>query len=795
MRVRPWLVYVAAGVLFTWPLVLRSTTHLAAPVGPGDPFLNLWILGWGMQTILADPAALVTGRAFNANIFYPAEGTLAYSDHLLLQSATMAPLYAITGDVVLCYNVLLFLSLVGSGLAMHAFARAVTGSTGGAYLAGLAWAFWPYRFAHLVHLQLQALYFLPLAFLFVHRVVVARRRRDAVALGVVAGLQAISSVYYAVIGAFGLATGAIALAAGVGRWRSGVIARRLLLAAIVGGIIVAPIVFTYWRVQQSEGFGRNLYDASHNAARVGSYWQVPPGNVLYGRTGVLPQPSERRPGEDVPRGGPERELFPGAMVLALAAAAVAFGWRGDTRPLVLAMAAVGVLGFMLSLGPDGIGPLYRTLHRSVFGFQAVRAPARFGVLVMFALATLAAVGWRELGRGAHDPHRFRLSAPVLTAAIVFAAVEFLNVPIPLVEAPRQRTQIGQWFRHEPMAGPVVYLPLGTDIDSTPAMVQSLEHRRPIVNGYSGQRPSFYTALADTLNTFPNEEALIALHEMGVRFVVTPAPIAPPTSDAAWPLVERARFGDGVIHELRWTPEVEARLSAATHVTPTPPGPPTFAAGETARYAVKWDGAAMNLVAGEVTIAVQPPDYTFRIEAQTAPWMARFFEAHDKLLTRASRGLLPQMHERELLEGSRHVRRVFLYDHVRGILRMGRDADHAASEKAVSFPLPPESRDALSALFYARTLPLEPGTRHIIPVNEGGRNLQVELSVEGRETVEVGDRHVETIRLQPRLQRRLERRRPVSATLWVSTDPSRVPVLLELEAGFGRVRVELISYQK
>ena len=128
--------------------------------------------------------------------------------------------------------------------------------------------------------------------------------------------------------------------------------------------------------------------------------------------------------------------------------------------------------------------------------------------------------------------------------------------------------------------------------------------------------------------------------------------------------------------------------------------------------------------------------------------------------------------------------------------MGRDADHAAGHEGVSLPLPPESRDAISALFYARTLPLEPGARHVFPVNDSGRNLQVELSVEGRETVEVAGRPVEAIRLRPLLQRRVvERRQPLRATLWVSTDASRVPVLLELEAGFGRVRVELINYQK
>ena len=83
-----------------------------------------------------------------------------------------------TSDAVLCYNLLLLASIALSGLAMHALVRAVTGSHAGAFLAGLAWACWPYRTAHLLHIQLQALYFMPLALLCLHRVVapaVARR--------------------------------------------------------------------------------------------------------------------------------------------------------------------------------------------------------------------------------------------------------------------------------------------------------------------------------------------------------------------------------------------------------------------------------------------------------------------------------------------------------------------------------------------------------------------------------------------------------------------------------------------
>jgi hypothetical protein len=41
---------------------------------------------------------------------------------------------------------------------------------------------------------------------------------------------------------------------------------------------------------------------------------------------------------------------------------------------------------------------------------------------------------------------------------------------------------------------------------------------------------------------------------------------------------------------------------------------------------------------------------------------------------------------------------------------------------------------------------------------------------------------------------VEDRRPILATLWLSQDPLRVPVALEVDAAFGRLRVELVGYR-
>ena len=802
---RDLLFYLGATTLFTWPLAWDPVGRLFAPVGAGDPYLNLWILGWDLRTILADPLALLSGRIFSANIFFPAEQTLAYSDHLILQALALTPLYALTRDVVLCYNVLLFASLLASAAAMHLYVRQVTGSQWGARLAGIAWGFWPYRFAHLLHLQLQSLYFLPLVFLWLHWLVASRRRREAAGLGVVAALQAISSVYYGVIAAVAALAGAVTLAIGVGRWRSARFWRRVALAALVGAVLIAPGVVPYWQVQRREGFARNLYEASRHAAVPASYATVPPGNLVYGVTGWLRGPSGESAGARV---GPEVELFPGAVVVALAAFGLWRARRLDCAPVAASLLAVAATGAVLSFGPDGVRPLYAALHRLVFGFQAIRAPARFGILVMFGLAGLAALGVRALtmprlvedGEGTSDSRRPARRAAAGLLLVCLAGLEYLNVPLPSVPAPPRQTPVGQWLAAAPEPGAVLSLPLAADAANTAAMVQSLEHGRPLVNGYSGQRPSFFLALVDAMAAPESADALWTLRDLNVRFVVSPRTLAPAAGST--PLVLRARFGTDHIYELRWTPEIEAALPRPQVPAPPEPGPLPFVAAEAAVYRVGWLGvaSALTVAAGHAVVTAErigagsatageggaPAEAAFRlaVTAETAAWVSRFFEARDRFETWTDQRLLPLVHRQELREGRRQVDRTVTFDHVRRIATGGDN---------VPLPMPEGTRDSLSAFLYVRTLDLPPGARVRLPVIESGRMLSVDLLVVGEEPVTVGGRTVEALRVEPTLTYRTVRRRPLQITLWLSRDVRRVPLAFEVTAGFGSFRGELDSY--
>ena len=794
-------VYVVAAIVLTWPLARDLTGHIGALEGPGEPFLNLWTLGWGLHAWTHDPLSVLTGRVFDANIFFPAQGTLAYSDHFLLQALALAPVYALTADVVLCYNLLLLASIAASGCAMHLLVRTLTGSTPAAFVAAVAWACWPYRTAHLLHLELQALYFMPLALLCLHWVVARRRWADTAKLGIVAGLQAIASIQYGLMGGVMLSVSAVALAVSTGQWRSYRLWWSFVVAAILALLVAAPALVPYAQVRATEADGRTLLDASTHSASWQSYTQVPPENLLYGRTGALAPRAPALGQRD--RRNAEHMMFPGLVLLGLAGIGLLSGWRGDGRPLVTSAAALLVVGGLLSFGPEGFRTLYVALYDNVHGFQTIREPARFAVVGFMGLTLLAAVGVRiavgRAGAGIRErARRLRRGKRLAVLLLAVMSAEYVNAALPLAPAPPQQTAVGRWLAAEALPGAVLHLPLGSGIDNTRVMVQSLEHRRPIVNGHSRYRPAFFSGLVDSLAEFPSPDSLATVRELDVRFVVAPNPIAGAGNERS-PLVERARFDDAVIYEVRWTPEASAALGDLSGPPPPPAGAPLFAAGESATYDIYWDGGPVNIVAGTAVLSVlegsaSDPRWRFEARAETADWIAGIFEARDRFTTTADGALLPIEHTLEIREGNRHFSQTYVYDRTAQHVRVGDSRDEALSADAVTVPLGNEAaRDALTALYYVRTLSLTSGNILTVPINESGSLLQLQVAVAEPETINYRGQETAVVRLEPRLMRRLVRSQPVTLTLWMSAD-GRVPLRAVLQAGFGRVRAELREYQ-
>jgi hypothetical protein len=501
--------------LVTYPLVRLLTRAL--PGGLGDPVLNMWTLAWVAERL---PHGL--RGVWDAPIFFPYRHTLAFSEHLIGIALLVAPVYWLSQNAVLAYNGAFLGSYVLAGTTMYLLARDLAGRRDVAWLAALAFAFHPYRTVHVAHLQVLMWGWMPLALWGLHRYFATGSRRALAVFTAAFLLLSLSNGYFLYF--FGLA---VVVVIAVQLPRSPHRRQAIRDLAVVAGVValcVAPVASAYFVVRREYGLARTLGETIHYSADVASYFQTTDRLWWWGAW---------------LRGtGGERELFPGLVVSALALAAVGARRtrRDEARGVVALYAAIAVVAFVFSLGPEPTawgyrlplpGP-YAWLWRVVPGVDGLRVPARFAAIVYLALTVLAALGARRV-LGAL-PRRGALAATVvLGLALVvegFPAPAGLAVTnVRVLPSPTARAAYG-WLRQAP-PGAVLELPLGNWADERELerelgyQAATLLHGKPIVNGYSGYRSALREFLRESVALSPAElpAAVQGLRAIGVNYLV------------------------------------------------------------------------------------------------------------------------------------------------------------------------------------------------------------------------------------------------------------------------------------
>lgn len=251
------LLFTAVTIGATWPLVRVMSTQIAADVG--DPVFNTWVMMWTGGQVLRFLSGDVHALAdyWNGNIFYPEPLTIAYSEHLTPQMLQILPIFAVTHNIVLCYNLLFLSALVLSALGMYLFVRELTGQPVAGVVAGLAFAFAPYRADQYTHLQVISAQWMPFALYgFQRYFATGRVRALAGAVGAVV-LQALSCGYYLFFFTPFAAAFCLFEGARQGAWRVKRTWIQIGLAATVGLLVLWPFLTPYMAVRAKAGdFGR-----------------------------------------------------------------------------------------------------------------------------------------------------------------------------------------------------------------------------------------------------------------------------------------------------------------------------------------------------------------------------------------------------------------------------------------------------------------------------------------------------------------------------------------------------------
>ncbi len=516
------LIVAALTVLVTHPLLWRSAGAL--PSDLGDPLLNAFILGWDADRALSGFRGLWT-----APFFFPMPDTLALSEHLLGVALFTSPVVWVTGNPVLAHNLALLASYVLAGAGMFLLAKSLWGRADAACLAALAFAFAPHRAMHVPHLQVLMSGWMPVSLWGLHDYFATGSRRSLAVFAGAFALTGLSNGYFLYFLAVPVAIVVFArfarLAverAGGGRWlaeaRHDVLRLALASAAILA--VIAPVAAAYIRVRQAHGFKRSIGEMTAYAGQWADAVRIPEG--LRAWSGLLGT------------GEPERALFPGLTVIVLAVLSVAAlrgragrpgldasrrnqAWRIATYAAVLAAA------LWMTAGPGMPGP-YRLLLQFLPGFDGLRVPARFIVIVALALSVLAGAGaaWL-LGR-------LRRSAAAAVTVLLAAAFVLEGYGGPITMVPFRHDQptraaLNAWLAEQAPGG-LIELPIsgpGLAPFTLGYQYNTLRHGHPVVNGYSGYGYGLQDFLGGPGSPLREPAsvagALAGLRDIGVRHVV------------------------------------------------------------------------------------------------------------------------------------------------------------------------------------------------------------------------------------------------------------------------------------
>lgn len=522
-----WTLAILGGLLLavvlTWP-ALRDPTR-TIPGDIADPTLQAWQVAWAGHVLLTDPTAL-----WHSNSFFPEQYTYAYSDTLL----GYAPAGMIGSGfeaALVRYNILFVLLHALAFVGAYALVRQLGSGRWGATVAGVAWAFAPWRMAHSGHLNILSTGGIALCLAMLARGhgwslrygYRPERRRPGwalagwlvatwqVSLGFGIGLPLIY---------FLLAAGIVAAGCyGWSWWRRKQrppFGRRLLLADVVGGLVFGLfsvlISLVYFRVVElNPQAERDLAWTVHLSPPLRGLITAPGESWLWGdrHEGLRAQLTWP----------PEMALLPGVALIGLAAAGIFVSVFSVRHRVLLILGVVGtaLLALGSNLGADG-DPGYLTLSKHLPGWDALRTPGRMMLWTSLLLAVLAAgtlsagaAALRQWTVGGRPWTRLAV-AGVMLVPLAFVVTEGVNrtthpeVPTPPAAMAR-------------VAEPLLVLPSDAGAFELNVMLWSTNGFPRVANGLAGFVPATQETTRAVTTTFPDAASVAYLRDLGIRSVL------------------------------------------------------------------------------------------------------------------------------------------------------------------------------------------------------------------------------------------------------------------------------------
>ncbi|MEA2218962.1 MAG: hypothetical protein QOJ35_1588 [Solirubrobacteraceae bacterium] len=492
---------VALALAMHWPLPLHLGRDIAQDLG--DPLVQAWQVAWDGHALAHQPLEL-----FQANMFWPLHDSLAFSDAL----DGYAPAGLVGSGVHAAgvrYDLQLRFADALCFAGAYLLARELGAGRAGATVAGVAFAYAPWRLEQQGHLHIVSSGAMPLALFLLVRGYRRRAAGTILAGWLVATWQFAIGFSLGLPLAYLLAAGGAAVVVGWLRRGRPRPPRAVAIASVAGMACFALVAIVLARP-----YMRVLADHAEAHRTIGNVatFSGPPYEFLVASEFSRVWGAATAPLRDTLNFVPEQTLFPGLAILALAMV----GLRSGTLPrrlrsslgwAALAFAVLSI-GFKLN-GVSWLYP-YRWLYELLPGWQGIRVPGRLQTLTTLCLALLAAGGAQALAERA----RVRWGAVAAAGCAALSCVAVLAEGWGFADHPTVALAPAG-FSAAPQ--PALHLPAGP-FDNRRYVLWSADGFPRIVNGRGSFVPRQFAAMLRATATFPDSRSVAYLRRHGVRSV-------------------------------------------------------------------------------------------------------------------------------------------------------------------------------------------------------------------------------------------------------------------------------------
>lgn len=222
----------------------------------------------------------------------------------------------------------------------------------------------------------------------------------------------------------------------------------------------------------------------------------------------------------------------------------------------------------------------------------------------------------------------------------------------------------------------------------------------------------------------------------------------------------------------------------------------FDGGERAVYKASWNG--IPVATAEISTTSQMIDgkkfYSVRVEAKTSAALDLFWKMRDTITsTIEAKALAPTRFTFSQRENQKVIDTEARFD--RNAKKWFVHRDERRKIKKYEFDQPPNTIDPITAVYLARSQDLKVGDHLYFNIFGGKYRYLLDLEVERREKIQITSGSVDAFKIIPRIKNLMKQgyaERLNEASVWISADERRIPVMLSSRIFVGNVYIERID---